>query len=98
MSRALDAEASGITLGEQHVGRPLLTPDEIRNLPQEARSGPSSCVRDGGSALRSPPSGRVVQAGELAILVLFLAGQRPVLARKLRYYEDREFAGLYDAA
>ena len=67
LSRALDAEASGITLGEQHVGRPLLTPDEVRNLPQD---------------------------GEL----LFLAGQRPVLARKLRYYEDREFAGLYDAA
>lgn len=67
MSRALDAEASGITLGEQHVGRPLLTPDEVRNMPQD---------------------------GEL----LFLAGQRPILAGKLRYYEDREFQGLFDAA
>lgn len=65
LSRALDAEASGITLGEQHVGRPLLTPDEVRNMPQD---------------------------GEL----LFLAGQRPVLARKLRYYADREFTGLFD--
>lgn len=25
---------------------------------------------------------------------LFLAGSRPVVARKLRYYADREFAGL----
>ena len=66
LSRALDAEASGITLGEQHVGRPLLTPDEVRNLPQD---------------------------GEL----LFLAGQRPIIARKLRYYADPEFAGLFDA-
>ncbi|TGD91666.1 type IV secretory system conjugative DNA transfer family protein [Methylobacterium nonmethylotrophicum] len=65
LSRALDAEASGITLGEQHVGRPLLTSDEVRNMPQD---------------------------GEL----LFLAGQRPVLARKLRYYADREFTGLFD--
>ena len=63
MSRALDAEKSGITFGEQHVGRPLLTPDEIRNLPAEAE-------------------------------LLFLAGQRPILAQKLRYYADREFQGM----
>ncbi len=67
MSRALDAEASGVTLGEQHVGRALLTPDEVRNMPTD---------------------------GEL----LFVAGKRPILAGKLRYYADREFAGLYDAA
>lgn len=34
MSRALDAEKTGITYGEQHTARPLLTPDEVRNLPQ----------------------------------------------------------------
>ena len=67
MSRALDAQASGITLGQQHVGRPLLTPDEVRNLPQAAE-------------------------------LLFLAGQRPIAAVKLRYFEDREFAGLFDPA
>ena len=67
MSRALDAQATGITVGEQHVGRPLLTADEVRNMPQ---------------------------AGEL----LFIAGQRPIVARKLRYFEDREFAGMFDLA
>ena len=67
MSRALDAEATGITHSEQHVGRPLLTPDEVRNMP-------------GNSEL------------------LFLAGQRPIVARKLRYFEEREFVGLFDPA
>lgn len=32
MSRAIDAEESGISYGQQHVGRPLLTPDEVRTL------------------------------------------------------------------
>ena len=67
MSRAIDAEETGISFGAQHVGRPLLTPDEVRALP-----------------------------GELELL--FLAGQRPVVAAKLRYYADREFAGRYDPA
>jgi type IV secretion system protein VirD4 len=65
MSRALDAEKSGLTFGEQHAARPLLTPDEVRNLPSQAE-------------------------------LLFLAGQRPIIARKLRYFADREFAGLFD--
>lgn len=34
MSRALDSEKSGLSYGEQHTARPLLTPDEVRNLPQ----------------------------------------------------------------
>ena len=33
---ALDAEKSGLTFGRQHVGSPLLTPDEVRNLPEHA--------------------------------------------------------------
>lgn len=65
MSRALDAERSGITVGEQHVGRPLLTPDEVRNLPEHVE-------------------------------LLFLAGQRPIVAQKLRYYAEPEFAGTFD--
>lgn len=32
MSRALDSEKSGISYGEQHVARPLMTPDEVRNM------------------------------------------------------------------
>src|SRR3546814_365658 len=32
MSRAIDAEETGISFGSQHVGRPLLTPDEVRTL------------------------------------------------------------------
>ncbi len=32
MSRALDAEKSGISYGEQHVAHPLMTPDEVRNM------------------------------------------------------------------
>jgi type IV secretion system protein VirD4 len=29
--------------------------------------------------------------------LLFLAGQRPIVARKLRYFEDREYAGTFDS-
>jgi type IV secretory pathway TraG/TraD family ATPase VirD4 len=47
------------------TGRPLLTPNEIRNLPQ----------------------GREL---------LSLAGLRPIVADKLRYYDDPEFAGSFD--
>jgi type IV secretion system protein VirD4 len=67
MSRALDAEKTGITYGEQHTARPLLTPDEVRNLPQNLE-------------------------------LLFLAGQRPIIAGKLAYYADTEFRGLFDQA
>jgi type IV secretion system protein VirD4 len=56
---------SGDTSTSDHqTGRPLLTPDEVRNLPQHQE-------------------------------LLFIAGQRPVLANKLRYYADREFEMLY---
>jgi type IV secretion system protein VirD4 len=65
-SRNLDSEKTGISYSGQHVGRPLLTPDEVRNLP-ESRS------------------------------LLFLAGRRPVLAKKLRYYADVEFARMFDS-
>ena len=33
-SQAMDSDRSGITYAEHHAGRPLLTPDEVRNLPQ----------------------------------------------------------------
>jgi type IV secretion system protein VirD4 len=65
MGRALDSEKSGISFGEQHTARPLLTPDEVRNLPAHAE-------------------------------LLFLAGQRPIVARKLAYYADAEFKGAFD--
>lgn len=32
MGQALDSEKSGISYGEHHSGRPLMTPDEVRNL------------------------------------------------------------------
>ncbi len=67
MGQALDSEKSGISFGEQHSGRPLLTPDEVRNLPQNLE-------------------------------LLFLAGQRPIVAGKLAYYADPEFKGLFDKA
>ncbi|TCL62514.1 type IV secretory system conjugative DNA transfer VirD4/TraG family protein [Rhizobium sp. BK251] len=63
-ARALDSEKTGLTLARQHVGRPLMTPDEVRHLPGD-------------------------------IELLFLAGQRPITAAKLRYFADREFAGLF---
>ena len=47
------------------MGRPLLTPDEVRNLPEHTQ-------------------------------LLFLAGQRPVIAQKLRYYDESEFAGTFE--
>jgi type IV secretion system protein VirD4 len=65
MARAIDAEETGITYGEHHAGRPLLTPDEVRTLPQNAE-------------------------------LLFLAGQRPIVATKLAYYADAEFRGLFE--
>jgi len=46
-----------------------------------------------GRALLTPDEVRnMAQSKQL----LFLAGQRPVVARKLRYYADREFQGLFD--
>ncbi|MBY5856141.1 type IV secretory system conjugative DNA transfer family protein [Rhizobium leguminosarum] len=63
-ARALDSEKTGLSFAEQHVGRPLLTPDEVRNLPANSE-------------------------------LLFIAGQRPIAATKLRYYADPEFAGLF---
>jgi type IV secretion system protein VirD4 len=62
MSRALDAQETGLSFGVQHVGRPLLTPDEVRTLRPDLQ-------------------------------LLLLAGQRPIVATKLAYYADREFAG-----
>jgi type IV secretion system protein VirD4 len=53
------------SVSDQHIARPLLTPDEVRNLPQHHQ-------------------------------LLFIAGMRPARAAKLRYYADREFAGLFD--
>ena len=67
MSRAIDAEETGLSFGQQHVGRALLTPDEIRTLRPDRQ-------------------------------LLFLAGQRPIVAAKLLYYADREFAGRFDPA
>jgi hypothetical protein len=67
MSRALDSDKSGLTFSEHHTSRPLLTPDEVRNLPQDRE-------------------------------LLFLAGLRPTVADKLRYYADREFKGRFDPA
>ena len=67
MARAIDAEETGLTYSQQHIARALLTPDEVRNLPQH-------------------------------IELLFLAGQRPIVAGKLAYYADAEFRGLFDQA
>lgn len=65
MARTLDPEKHGITISDQQTARALLTPDEVRNLPEQAE-------------------------------LLFLAGQRPIMAQKIRYYADQEFSGLYD--
>lgn len=67
VSRALDSQDSGLSYSEQHVGRPLLTPDEVRNLRQDLQ-------------------------------LLFLTGQRPIVAGKLRYYDQAEFKGRFDPA
>src|SRR3546814_14073856 len=67
MSRATDAEETGISFGSQHVGRPLLPPDEVRTLREDLQ-------------------------------LLFLAGQRPILAPKLRFLPDRQFAWKFDKA
>ncbi|OBZ97293.1 conjugal transfer protein TraG (plasmid) [Pararhizobium polonicum] len=65
MARALDSEKTGISYSQQHTARPLLTPDEVRNLPAQGQ-------------------------------LLFLAGQRPIVAGKLAYYADPEFKGAFD--
>lgn len=66
-SRALDSSQSGLSYAAHHTARPLLMPDEVRNLPP-------------------------------ATELLFLAGQRPILGQKLRYFADGEFQGLFDKA
>jgi type IV secretion system protein VirD4 len=65
MAHALDSDRSGITHSQHHIGRSLLTPDEVRNLPTQAQ-------------------------------LLFLAGQRPIMAAKLAFYRDKEFHGLFE--
>lgn len=65
MAHALDSDRSGITHSQHHTGRPLLTPDEVRNLPRHAQ-------------------------------LLFLAGQRPIMAAKLAYYRDTAFSGMLE--
>ena len=67
MSRAIDPAEIGLSDGQQHVGRVLLTPDEVITLRPDRE-------------------------------LLFIAGQRPIIAVKLRYYADREFAGRFDPA
>ena len=67
MARAIDSAETGISYSQQHVARPLLTPDEVRNLPAQGQ-------------------------------LLFLAGQRPIVAGKLAYYADPEFKGAFDPA
>ncbi len=37
MARALDSDKTGISYSQQHTGRPLLTPDEVRNLPAKGQ-------------------------------------------------------------
>jgi type IV secretion system protein VirD4 len=37
MACALDSEKSGISYSQQHTARPLLTPDEVRNLPAQGQ-------------------------------------------------------------
>jgi type IV secretion system protein VirD4 len=34
-NQAMDSDRSGLSYAEHHAGRPLLTPDEVRNLPQD---------------------------------------------------------------
>jgi type IV secretion system protein VirD4 len=66
-SRALDSDLTGLSVAAHHTGRPLLMPDEVRNLAPHLE-------------------------------LLFLAGQRPILGQKLRYFADGEFQGLFDRA
>jgi type IV secretory pathway TraG/TraD family ATPase VirD4 len=65
LARMQGTEAAGGLVA--HRGRALLSPDEVRNLPQGRK-------------------------------LLFLAGLRPIVADKLRYYADPEFAGSFDPA
>ncbi|WP_431324953.1 type IV secretory system conjugative DNA transfer family protein [Rhizobium sp. YTU87027] len=59
------------------------------------KSGISYTEQRTGRALLTPDEVRNLPAeAEL----LFLAGRRPIIGRKLRYYADREFANSYDAA
>ncbi len=50
---------------EQLTGRPLLTPDEVRNLPQDEQ-------------------------------LIFMTGLNPIKSKKIRYFADQAFEGLFD--
>ncbi|EJC77940.1 type IV secretory pathway, VirD4 component [Rhizobium leguminosarum bv. trifolii WSM2012] len=67
MARALDSQKTGTSYSQQHTARPLLTPDEVRNLPENLE-------------------------------LLFMSGQRPIVASKIRYFADGEFRNLFDVA
>lgn len=71
--------------------------DWFRQLGRVAHRNPVWAVQ---SCADGPPLARLNTPDEVRTLsadrqLLFLAGQRPVIAAKLRYYADREFAGRY---
>lgn len=59
-----------------------------------AGSGISYSTHHSGRPLLTPDEVRTLPSD---LQLLFLAGKRPIVAGKLRYYSDREFAGMFDA-
>ena len=64
-STSTSERSSSVSVSSSERGRPLLTPDEVRRLPENQQ-------------------------------IVLMQGQPGLLAEKLRYYADPEFAGLFD--
>ena len=61
------------------------------------RAGPSESVSTHVTARRLVTSDEIMRM-PAATLLLLRQGERPLLAGKVRYYAEREFAGLFDPA
>ena len=72
------------------------TPDgPVVALPLEAKGLPADLQLQA-EALRVSGAADEVRTLPQHVEILFLAGQRPILAGKLAYYADPEFRGLFD--
>jgi len=77
------------------VGQETVVFQTMSRALDSAGSGISYSAHHNGRALLTPDEVRTLPSD---LQLLFLAGQRPIIAGKLRYYSDREFAGKFDAA
>ncbi len=75
------------------LGQETVTFETMSRAIDAKESGLSFAQHHTARALLTPDEVRTLNPDRQ---LLFLAGQRPIVARKLQYYDDREFSGRYD--